>query len=178
MSPILIALFVVVIIVAVVATIRKGRRSTTTPAQDEGDDGGPPDVSGYIKRPYLFTSTEFTFYKTLRPAVGNRFTILVKVRIADLVDVERGAAKRKPKLNRIMMKHVDFVLCDPRTMVPTLLIELDGSSHEADDRRERDALVDAIYTAVGLPCLHVAVAKTYDSADLIGQIDNAITKHR
>lgn len=173
MPPILIVLLVVVIIVAVLATILKGRRGAAAPTEDEGDDGARLDVSGYVKRPYLFTSAEFAFYKVLRPAVGDRFTILVKVRIADLVDVERGAAKRQAKLNRIMKKHVDFVLCDPRTMVPTLLIELDGSSHEADDRRERDALVDAIYAAVGLPCLHVAVAKTYEPADLIRQIDLA-----
>jgi very-short-patch-repair endonuclease len=173
MPPILIVLLVVVIVVAVLATILKSRRGTAAPTEEEVDDGARLDVSGYVKRPYLFTSAEFAFYKVLRSAVGDRFTILVKVRIADLVDVERGAPKRQAKLNRIMKKHVDFVLCDPRTMVPTLAIELDGSSHEADDRRERDALVDAIYAAVGLPCLHVPVAKTYEPADLIGQIDNA-----
>lgn len=173
MPPILILLIVVVIAIAVIATILKARRANTVPEADEADDTTRPDVSGYIKRPYLFTSAEFAFYKALHPTVGDRFTVLVKVRIADLVDVERGAAKRQAKLNRIMKKHVDFVLCDPRTMVPTLLIELDGSSHEAEDRRERDALVDAIYAAVGLPCLHVPVAKTYEQADLIGQIDNA-----
>lgn len=173
MPPILIVLLVVVIVVAVLGTILKGRRATAAPAEDDGDDAARPDVTGYVKRPYLFTSAEFAFYKALRPAVGDRFTILVKVRIADLIDVERGAGKRQAKLNRIMKKHVDFVLCDPRTMVPTLVIELDGSSHEADDRRERDALVDAIYAAVGLPCLHVPVAQAYDPSNLIGQIDNA-----
>lgn len=173
MPPILIVLLVVVVGIAVIATILKGRRASTAPAEEEADDATRPDVTGYVKRPYLFTSAEFAFYKVLRSAVGDRFTILVKVRIADLVDVERGATKRQAKLNRIMKKHVDFVLCDPCTMVPTLAIELDGSSHEADDRRERDALVDAIYAAVGLPCLHVPVAKTYDPADLSGQIDNA-----
>lgn len=176
MPPILIALLVGIIVIAVIATILKGRRATAIPAEDEADDATRPDVTGYVKRPYLFSSAEFAFYKVLRAAVGDRFTVLVKVRIADLVDVERGAAKRQAKLNRIMKKHVDFLLCDPRTMVPTLAIELDGSSHEADDRRERDALVDAIYAAVGLPCLHVPVAKSYEAADLIGQIDNAMRR--
>jgi very-short-patch-repair endonuclease len=174
MPLILIVLLVVVIAVAVLVTILKGRRGAAAPTEDEGDDAARLDVSGYVKRPYLFTSTEFAFYKALRPAVGDRFTILVKVRIADLVDVERGAPKRQAKLNRIMKKHVDFVLCDPRTMVPTLLIELDDRSHEADDRRERDVLVDAIYAAVGLPCLHVPAAKSYEQTVLVGQIDNAI----
>jgi hypothetical protein len=134
-----------------------------------------PDLDGYRKRRFLFTPSEFAFFKALRAAVGDQYAILVKIRIADLIEVERYAKGHQAKFNRIAMKHADFVLCHPETMVPHLVIELDDPSHEAEDRQARDAFVDQLYGAVGLPVLHVPTARQYEGAALREAITLATT---
>lgn len=60
------------------------------------------------------------------------------------------------------------------TLEPALVIELDDASHELAERRQRDALVDAIYARSSLPILHVPVTATFDPRDLAGRIRSAL----
>ena len=53
-------------------------------------------------------------------------------------------------------KHVDFVLCEPRTTRPLLVIELDDASHNSSDRRRAaDAAKDHACRTAGIPMLRV-----------------------
>jgi very-short-patch-repair endonuclease len=68
--------------------------------------------------------------------------------------------------NKINQKHVDFVLCDPNSFTPLLVIDLDDSSHMRKDRQGRDAFVDAALDAAGLPILHVSAQHAYAPAEV------------
>jgi len=46
-------------------------------------------------------------------------------------------------------------------MEPKLAIELDDKSHQRKDRQERDAFVDEVFRAAGLPLVHIPAAKGY-----------------
>jgi hypothetical protein len=46
-------------------------------------------------------------------------------------------------------------------MKPLGGIELDDSSHNRSDRKERDALVDAVFSSAGLPLIHVTAKRAY-----------------
>lgn len=101
--------------------------------------------------------------------------ICPQVRLANLV---RPTA-RKPQQNkydfyRIQAKCVDFVLCDRATTAPRLVIELDDVSHARQDRKERDAFVDAVLATVRLPVLHVPWQRRYDVAQLAASIRHAL----
>ena len=96
----------------------------------------------------------------LRQAVGERVTVCAKVRLADVFFVARpneNAAAR----NRIAAKHVDFLLCDPATMRPLAGIELDDASHARPDRQERDAFVEQVFEAAGLPLVRFPAQRAY-----------------
>src|SRR5690606_27410259 len=67
---------------------------------------------------------------------------------------------------RINQKHVDFLLCDAASMRPLVGIELDDSSHERSDRKQRDKTVDGVFKAGGLPLLHMPVGRGYSPAGL------------
>jgi len=87
-----------------------------------------------------------------------------------LLYLPKGTENRQGHMNRVVSKHVDFVLCDLQNIRPQLVIELDDSSHEREDRRERDAFVDQALEAASLPILHVTAKRTYapkELADLI-----------
>ena len=101
---------------------------------------------------------------------GDQLEVFAKVRLLDLVDLPKGTENRQSHTNRVISKHVDFLLCDREKLSPLLVIELDDSSHERDDRAQRDAFVDEALGAAGLPILHVSANRSYapkELADLI-----------
>ena len=109
--------------------------------------------------------TGIRVYHVLRQAVGERVTVCAKVRLADVFFVARpneNAAAR----NRIAVKHVDFLLCDPATMRPLAGIELDDASHARADRQERDALVEKVFEAAELPLVRFPAQRAYTLAQV------------
>ena len=61
---------------------------------------------------------------------------------------------------------MDFLLCDPESMIPICGVELDDSTHQRPDRVERDRFVDAVYDAAGLPLVHVPLQNGYTPEEM------------
>lgn len=128
----------------------------------------------YAARGKLVTKSELRFYRSLYKAVQDDFEIFAMVRIADVLRVEEGTANYRKWLNKILAKHVDFVLCDPGSLEPRICIELDDRSHERPDRMERDAFVDLAFESAGLPLLRIQVAKSYPPREVRELIDGML----
>lgn len=120
----------------------------------------------YRVRERLVTRAELRFYRALQKAALEEFEIFAMVRIADVLTVVDAVPKRRLWLNKILAKHVDFVLCDPQSLQPRVAIELDDASHDRPDRRERDAFVDQAFESAGLPLLRIPAAASYDPKSL------------
>lgn len=96
--------------------------------------------------------------------------MFAKVRLIDLcADLPRGTDQAA--FNRVIGKHIDFVLCDPTTFRPLAAIELDDSTHRRGDRVRRDAFVDEVFTVIGIPLLRFRVQLAYDQPELTRQLD-------
>ena len=128
----------------------------------------------YQARGRLVTKSELRFYKSLDKAAQDDFQIFAMVRVADLLRVADGTSKRRSWLNKILAKHVDFVLCEPGSLVPLVCIELDDSSHQRPDRIERDKFMDAAFESAGLPLLRIATSKNYPPREIRELIDQVI----
>lgn len=120
----------------------------------------------YRKSDHLLTAAERGFWGVLNEVVDGRYHVAWKVRMADLLSLPAGTPDRQRHLNRVLAKHLDFVLCDPRSTEPLLAIELDDSSHEKTDRRRRDAFVDAALRDAGLPLLRIPVRRSYAAREI------------
>jgi hypothetical protein len=118
----------------------------------------------------FLSAAELSFYRVLSSVVAGRAVLCAKVNLSDLFYVPRPHENRGA-LNRIDRKHVDFVLCRPDTMEPLVGIELDDSSHARPDRQKRDALVDDVFAAAGLPLIHYPAQRGYTLTDLAAQVD-------
>src|SRR3990170_2056730 len=70
-----------------------------------------PGLSAFKKMDFLLTEAERSFYEVLQRAVGEELIVFPKVRLADLVWLPKGTAGRQALLNRVLSKHVDFVIC-------------------------------------------------------------------
>jgi hypothetical protein len=115
----------------------------------------------YRKSDHLLTPAERSFWGVLRRAMDGRYHVTWKVRVADVLWLPDDTRDRQGHLNRILAKHLDFVLCDPSSTAPLLAIELDDSSHERPERRRRDDFIDAALRDAGLPLLRVPVRRSY-----------------
>jgi hypothetical protein len=128
----------------------------------------------YRVRPRLVTKAELRFYRSLQKAVQDDWQIFAMVRIADILAVEEGIKNRRSWFNKIVGKHVDFVLCDPGTLQPVIGIELDDATHQRNDRAKRDAFVDAAFDAAELPLLRIPVTRHYQSREIRELIDQSL----
>ncbi len=135
---------------------------------------GTPARLPYESRPQLVTKSELRFYKSLQKAVQDDWEIFAMVRIADLLRVTPGHKQRRKWLNKILAKHIDFVLCDPGSLQPICCIELDDPSHNRPDRIERDIFVNQAFDSAGLPLLRIATQKSYRSREIRELIDGAL----
>lgn len=166
--PIFIIVILVVVALALVALKMKGTTTKST--------NGKPEV--YYLRKSLFSPAERSFFGVLESLQYEGATLAAKVRLADIFGIKKGLerAARQRALNRISAKHVDFILFQKNDGRPLLGIELDDSSHEEEDRVARDSFVDTVFSAAGLPIIHVTAKAAYDPKEVRCQIDEALTK--
>ena len=162
-GPLGLVLVVVAALCAVAAVVRSGREDLP-----------------YVAAPALLTAAERTFYFALRQAVATDFQLFAKVRLGDIIQVERGVAgkRRLVALGRVASKHADFVLCDGRSFATTLVIELDDKSHARPNRQERDRFFDAALRVAGVPLLRVPVRRGYSPDELRQQIEDTLSIRR
>lgn len=161
-----VGIFVLLAIALAVLKAKGGARGDTT----------KPDL--YYVRKSLFSPAERSFFGVLEGIAFDDMTIASKVRLADVFGVKKGLERgdRQRALNRISAKHVDFLLIQKSDGRPLLGIELDDSSHEEEERVARDLFVDTVFSAAGLPILHVAAKSAYDPREVRRLIDESLTK--
>jgi very-short-patch-repair endonuclease len=126
-----------------------------------------PVSSGYpyALRNYLLTKAENSFYHVLKSALPAGSVIMCKVRLSDVLFVERNEGG-KADWNRINQKHIDFLICEEGALRPRLAIELDDASHQSERAIDRDEFLVGALDAAGLPLLRIRAARTYVAQDL------------
>ena len=131
--------------------------------------GGRAEELPYRKRDDFLSAAEFSFYRVLVAAVGNRAVVCPKVNLGDVFYVARRNENQSYR-NKIDRKHVDFLICEPNTMRPCLGIELDDASHRRQDRQQRDEFVNRVFEAAGLPLLREPVRTSYNANELRSRV--------
>lgn len=126
--------------------------------------------SVYVRRRFFFTENERKFFRLLKGEAKEAYSVLAKVRIADLVDVKGLSGKDWwTAFSQIAQKHVDFVLVDRRTLEPVMVIELDDPTHNRPDRAERDRFVQHLFVDTGIPLVRFTL--DYDSRSIREALD-------
>src|SRR2546425_1147089 len=66
----------------------------------------------------LFSDAERSFLGVLEQVVGSQYRVFGKIRLADIIRPRKTLSKSAwaTAKNRIDRKHVDFAICDPRTL--------------------------------------------------------------
>jgi uncharacterized protein DUF2726/topoisomerase-like DNA binding C4 zinc finger protein len=135
---------------------------------------GPVDFP-YQSKEVLCSPAERSFMGALEKVVGNGYRVFAKVRLADIVEVNKGLSPsaRQSAFNRISRKHLDFVICDPGDLSIVGTVELDDKSHRKTGRQERDQFLDKTLEAAGVPILRVTARSTYSIKEVSNDLNSA-----
>ena len=139
-----------------------------------------PELSfPYHIRDDFLSPAEISFYHVLRNVVGEGATVCPKVSLGDLFYAQTGDyGENRSWMNRIDRKHVDFLVCDSKTMRPVVGVELDDASHQKEERIERDQFVDQVFLAAGLPLARVPAQAQYNTSELKTYLRQALAQKK
>jgi hypothetical protein len=128
----------------------------------------------YEREPALFSPAERSFLGALEQVIDNRYRIMGKIRLADIVKVKNGLNKSdwQKAFNKIQNKHVDMVACDVSTLRVLFAVELDDKTHRQAKRQNRDQFVDDTLSVAGIPIVHFAAKDSYS----LQEIENILSK--
>jgi very-short-patch-repair endonuclease len=116
----------------------------------------------FKKEEYLITKTEHTFFNLLNEILGEKYFVFPQVHLSSFLDHKIRGQSWQGALNHIQRKSVDYLICDKDYLKPILAIELDGKSHQREDRTRRDREVERIFTEAGLPLLRFDNKEIYN----------------
>lgn len=168
---IIIAIIVIIGLIIYIA-IEKNKKSPGVAKEQQTEPEAT--IKDLEKMPYkkklLLTKNEWSFYKALKPAADELgYTVLAKIRVADLVEVTSADRSEWQKyFNKINKKHIDFALAKPENLQIVLLIELDDNSHN-DNQKQRDEFIEDLYKQTGYKLL-----RTKGTGSLKEAIQNAL----
>ncbi len=130
----------------------------------------------YTRRDALFTPAERHFLRALDAAAAREYRVMGKVRMADLLRTQTGLNNkaRASATNKILAKHIDFVLLDPESLEPRCVIELDDRSHRARAAKETDQFKNEAFASAALPLVRFPVRRDYEPAMIREAVVRAI----
>jgi hypothetical protein len=123
----------------------------------------------YRKRDCILSGPERALFETLLRVAGERYHVVPKMRLADVVWLPKLAADRWVHWNRIAQKHLDFVFCDRKYLEPLLAVELESSTTRSGHAEERTEFIAAALAAAGVPLLRLPLKRSYSSME-VGEV--------
>jgi very-short-patch-repair endonuclease len=138
--------FVLIVITVAIALMKK--RNET----EEITDGEP--LPYYRKN--LLNPKEQTLFLRLVEAMPDHY-VMAQVRLADIIGVER-CKKWQTWTNKITKNSVDFVICN-KSFEVLACIELDGKTHEQEDRKRADKNKDNALKAARITIHRIEASK-------------------
>jgi hypothetical protein len=121
----------------------------------------------YKARAFLLTPTEREFFLALKLALVKKETVFSKVRQADILEVDQAVSQHFwQAFNKISQRHVDFVVCDPLTSKPLIVIELNDKSHARPDRVKRDVQLRLALSQTDIRLIEITAARSYSALEI------------
>lgn len=146
--------------------IMSTRTTIPTKAQDER--------LPYRLRERFLSATELALFRALSVMAGNHYVLCPKVSLNDIFYIVRPN-ENVHFFNKIFRKHVDFLLCDPKTLQPSIGVELVKPVVKSETR-EADQFMEDLFLSAGLPLVHVPSTESYSQHDLTELFQLAILK--
>lgn len=106
--------------------------------------------------------------------VGDRYVVCPKVALTDIFTIIRPN-ENVHFYNKIFRKHVDFLLCDPQTLKPSIGVEL-VRPVTRNETSASDQFVEDLFSQEGIPLVHIPLGENYEVTDLVNLFTIAVMK--
>ncbi|WP_159656390.1 DUF2726 domain-containing protein [Vibrio atypicus] len=130
--------------------------------------------SAYKKKGPLLNMQESAFYNALVTAVGQHGIVLAKV---NMTHVATPLSTNKKQWfianNRIAKSYFDFVVCDPRSLHPRVVIELDNGKELDKGKIERQKLLMHVCKSASIPLIGASIKHSYQ----VGRLRRLLAAH-
>lgn len=154
----IVIVFIVFVLLKIVANKKKGA---------ENSKDKPP----YYKRKTLLGEKEQVLFHRLIEAMPGHY-VMAQVRLADIVGVKK-CENWQSWFNKVSRKSVDFVICN-KSFVVLACIELDGKTHEQEDRQKADNAKDEALQTAGIPIVRIEANILPTAAEIKTMLENAV----
>ncbi|EOR8043470.1 DUF2726 domain-containing protein, partial [Escherichia coli] len=88
---------------------------------------------------------------------SNKYEVHCCVRLADIVEpssvYKRNSREYNALFRQVSQWHCDFVIVERVTLNIITCIELDDPSHQRDDRKRRDSIMNKVMSAADVPLI-------------------------
>lgn len=122
----------------------------------------------YLLVDSLLTPAERAFAQAMEQAIGGRYRLLAKVRLAELfaVDLPVNSKSWQLAVDELAGRQADFVVCDSHSFAPLALVELRDPAQGRRGRVEHDDWLVGVCRKVGVPVLVVEARTSYSQLEL------------
>lgn len=126
-------------------------------------------VKSFYKKESLLTKNELVFYSQLKQITDKlELTVFCQVAMYEIVN-----CKNFKDFNRIKSKSIDFVITDKNCKIK-FCIELDDYSHNRENRKQRDKIVEAIFEHTNIKLVRIKSQNNYNIENLNEIVKNNI----
>ena len=133
-----------------------------------------PERLPYRLRDKFMSTTELALFRTLQNMAGGHYIVCPKVALNDIFYIVRPN-ENVHFFNKLFRKHVDFLLCDPKSLQPSIGVEM-VKPVTKNETREADQFMEDLFLSAGLPLVHVPSTETYAQHELTELFQLSILK--
>lgn len=153
-QPILIlALIIGAIVVTILVIKRKKQNSvpsqSVAPSLPEQEQSLPqvPSAPTYSAKDSMMTDCERGYYEAIKELIGTKYFIQPQVNLASVINKQSQSKYRNE-----LFRNIDFGIFDSNYHL-LVLIEINDSTHENQNRRERDQKIRTICAEANIPLI-------------------------
>ena len=135
------------------------------------------DFNPYERSRTLFSPIHSTFLDLLEKAIDDRYRVLGKVRLTDVVDVRADLSPKQhvAALKRLPASRLDFIICerDSTFILGAVMIDEDEGANDSVNALQESAL-DKFLVTVGIPVVRLSSKLDYSVEDLRIELSRAL----
>lgn len=128
----------------------------------------------YYAKPYIMTARENECFKVLNEIFGAKWFVIPQVHLSALLNHKVKGQNWNAAFRHINGKSVDFVLVGKESYKIICAIELDDSTHNRADRKERDNEIERIFDEASIPLARIGKFENMTKQEIINVITSAI----
>lgn len=129
----------------------------------------------FDRKTALFTPAEKNFQNLVEQALGSRYRIINRVKLADIVSIRNGVSNRASQTaaNNANSKYLDFVICERDSMKllgAIDLVDTQGKGYKV----KKDWFVSGALEAAAIPHIRIKVKPNYTIDEIRACINSRI----